>query len=196
MNARTKTRSLAITLVMMFALLLPLATPIWAAEPEETTATVSFTPGQLTLIQTPALDFGNHSIEATTQVYEATNEITPVQVSDLRGGQGGWTLTATLSPFTLTDGITETLQGAYIEIENVAVSGVNETEGTAPTLGANLKLEADGTETAFLTAAVGAGSGVWQAAWAKNDISLSVLPGTARTGANNATLTWTLQAAD
>ena len=193
MNARTKTRSLAITLVMMFALLLPLAQPIFAAEPEETTATVSFIPGQLTLIQTPALDFGNRSIEATTQSYEATNEITPVQVSDLRGNQGGWTLTASLSAFS--DGTNATLQGAYIEIENVIVSAANDTEGTAPALGTNLKLDSDNTVTAFLTAATGTGGGIWQAAWGKSDVTLSVLPGTARAGANNAVLTWTLQAA-
>ena len=196
MNTRTKASSLAIALVTLFALLLILAQPISAANPEETIATVSFDAGELELSQVPAFDFGTQAISATTQAYAATNETSPVMVSDLRGTQEGWSLNVSLSPFTLSDNTTETLQGAFITIEAASVSGANGTTGTAPTLAGTLQIDADSTETSILTAAAGAGSGVWKVDWVNTDAKLSVLPGTARAGANTATLTWTLQAAE
>ena len=195
MFTKTKIGGLALSLILLFAVTIQ---PAYAVEvdSEETNATVNFIAGNLELMGVPEFNFGSPTISSATETYTMTNVVVPVQVSDARGSGEGWSLNVSLSPFTLDDGETESIQGAYIQIKNATVSAVNGTVGDAPLVAsANLQIDSDNTETPVFSAAADAGRGVWQMNWSMGDASLVVLPGTANPGINTATLTWSLQTA-
>ena len=198
MNVKRRTHTgFAISLVSMLALLVTIIPQTaYAADPEnkETVATVTFKPGELELLTVPEFDFGEHAISATTQAYPSTDADTPIEISDLRGSNEGWDLNVSLTPFTLADGTTESIQGSYIEINNAVVSAVNNTVGVKPTVDEEgIHIDSDSSETSIFKA-VNSGGGVWQMTWDAEDATLTVLPGTVRTGENEATLTWSFQA--
>ena len=197
----TKTRITKMALAaMIFAItLLAFTLPLSAhAEPvadDETQAIVTFEAGSLTIGSAPILNFGTNNISSAVDTIEATTVSEPVQVSDLRGSGEGWNLNVSLSPFIHSDGTTETLQGASIQIDKSTVSGANETVGNTPTVPADLEITADNTETPVFIAETGHGMGVWEIEWEATDVDLIVYPGTAHIGTNTATLTWSLQTA-
>ena len=197
----TKRKNHYLTFVLAFLLgALGIFSPqIIQAEPtlvasEESTATVIFEGGDITLDQVVAFNFGTHAIAGTIQKHDSTDEDAVIQISDLRGTAEGWDLNVSLSAFTLT-GNSTTLNGAYIEISDVLIAGVNGTVGNAPAFNADetLQVDADETETSILKAEVGDGSGVWSAKWSASDAKLVVPPGSAQEGTYTADLTWSLQ---
>ena len=195
MFTKTKIGGLALSLILLFAVTVQPAFAV-EADSEETNATVTFVAGNLELVSVPEFNFGSQTISSATETYTMTNTVVPVKVSDARGSGEGWSLNVSLSPFMLEDGETESLQGAYIQIENATVSAVNGTIGDAPAVaGASLQIDSDNSETPVFSAALNAGRGVWQMNWSMGDASLVVLPGTAHPGLSTATLTWSLQAA-
>lgn len=157
----------------------------------ETEASVNFTAGELKLVSTPFIDFGDQDITSEEAEYAASS-VTPVtQVSDLCGSGSGWDLNVALSPFTLDEGGGATLKAATIT--NPKVEAVNGNLGTPPSAKTDVVLDSDGTETPVWNAGTQAGMGVWNLNWNAADTKLTVKPGTAQEGRSVATLTWSLQ---
>ena len=199
MYTKTKRHGLAFALAILISGLSFLSPQITNAEPtivatDESTATVIFEGGDITLDQVASFNFGSHAIAGSTQIHPSTDDDATIQITDLRGTAEGWDLNVSLSAFTLVDG-DDTLDGAYIEISGVIIDGINGTVGDAPTSDASATLEiaSDGVETDILNAVTGSGSGVWAATWGETDATLIVLPGSAKAGSYSADLTWSLQ---
>lgn len=190
----------AVLAFVVFALIASLFTmPVFAevADDDSTEANVSFKSGALTLEKVPQLQFGDHSVPAELAQYPAINEnIVPVEVSDLRGTNVGWTVNVALSPFRLSTGTPEegpyTLAGASVEVTNADVQPVNNTVGTKPQAPQPITIQSDSQEVRVLTANNGTGSGVWESIWTPGSTVLTVLPGTAQIGNHMADMVWTL----
>ena len=192
-----RSKMLTATLAILALTVIFLTLPVYAASggSEDTDASVTFTAGDLTLNSAPTLDFGSQTISAQEQVYPAVTTGSPIQVGDLRGSGIGWDLIVALSPFTLSDDVTATLQGSSISLANPTVTPANGTIGAPPVAQPTVTLTSDSTQTPVLAAEEDTGMGVWETAWAPGDVELTVLPGTAQQGLNTATLTWSLQSA-
>lgn len=167
-------------------------TPDTAAT-KDTQATVSFTAGSLTLNSAPVLDFGEHKLSGTQQVYNAASITDWVEISDQRSTGAGWKLTAKLSEFKLADGSKATLKGAFITIADQTIESATRTTGE-PTGISNVTLTAgDNGSTNILSADSGKGQGVWKSIWSDPDTTLTVLPDTAELGSAYATINWNLE---
>jgi hypothetical protein len=183
------TALIAVAAVALTVMIFPM--PASAATDAPTTAEVEFTAGDLELTGAPDLDFGVHEISNTQENYAAESLPDPIEVTDLRGGNTGWKLTASLSKFQT--GGNDSLVGSYITISNLVISAENGTVGAGPTQ-AGSKLDSDGTSSVkILSAAAGNGNGVWQAAPAQASTTLTVFPGTASVGAHEATINWSIE---
>lgn len=198
-KTRMKTGRWPICIAGALAIVLAMGIPAYTATDTDTEkytqASVTFTAGELILKSAPVLDFGSHDITGSEQRVLAASVSPAIQVSDLRGSTGGWTLMATLSPFTMIDGGQETLKAASIQISKSTVSAVDGNIGTPPAATPNLELPSDGTETPVWVAGSGEGMGVWNLNWAAADTVLVIKPGTAQKGTSVATINWSLQSA-
>ena len=95
-----------------------------------------------------------------------------VQVTDNRGTNTGWRLTAAASEFTEEDG-DSTLKGASLIVTNPQLFSDTENRELAPAphkKPLNL-LDNPGEATTIMTAAKGKGQGTWSMAWSPNAIS-------------------------
>jgi hypothetical protein len=196
MYKKTKMYKLALgitTLITSLTLLIPQQI-IHAAEDEEndmnTTATVTFDAGELTLPEVPAFDFGTQAIADNVQTYSAANASNSIQISDLRGSTEGWTLNVSLSVFTQDE--QETLQDSYITIKDAKIEALNGTKGTLTNVADELKIDSDSSETNVFSTGQESGGGLWQISWTADKATLTVFPGTVLTGTSTAELTWTL----
>jgi hypothetical protein len=193
LSMRKKTTAIVVAVAMVIA---AFAAPMSAsaaplADSEDTTATVVFSAGNLSLDDAPILDFGTHAISNATEDYPATGTAHPITVTDLRGSNAGWNVTASLSGFTSSSN--STLSGAYITLDDISISAANGTVATPPSVtNASIKLDSGGSAVKVLTAANGTGSGVHDAALNLSKTMLTVLPGTASAGTHQATLHWEL----
>jgi len=193
-----KVGSLIVALVGVFVMLLITVQPIYAdaKTTDETTATVTFNPGDIDLSQVPAFDFGTQDISAT-EVSHLSTTATPVIITDLRGNGAGWKLNVSLSEFSCGEDqegeALASLLGSYITIDDAVTEAINGTNASEPANSDSIQINSDGSETTIWGAATDHGLGVWQLEWLANDATLTVLPGTARATVNTATLTWTLQ---
>jgi hypothetical protein len=159
---------------------------------QNTNASVEFEAGGLTLISTPVLDFGKHTISGIKEDYTATSVSAPIRVSDLRGGNSGWSVVAALSGFS--DGSVGTLAGSYITLDNLTIFALNGTLSGAPTQASDsIKLTSDAAAVEVLTAAAEKGNGVWEVALPEADTKLTVFPGTASVGIHDASINWELR---
>ena len=196
MYTKTKTSGLALALVFLLSAL-TIITPrtINAADLNaETTATVEFNAGELSLVSVATLDFGQQDISTSEETYTAKDVDSAIQVSDLRGSGEGWDLTVALSEFTHKDN-DETLPGAYLTFSGTTVEDVNETNGSAPTSVStvSLKIDSDDEQNSIFVAGDEAGMGVWELTIEPEAVELTVLPGTTYAGEYQADLTWSLQ---
>lgn len=184
----------SLTALLLSALiLLALPLTVQAADTGSTQASVSFTGGEMRLNAVPHFDFGSQSITAAAAELEAATVSPDIQVEDLRGKGTGWNLLVSLSPFTLSEGGTPTLNAAEIHLANPTVNAVNGTIGAPPTGYPELVLPSDDTQTPIFAANTNQGMGVWSLSYAPSDSKLFVKPGTAAEGSSAATLTWSLQ---
>lgn len=196
----TKTFSSKRTMFLVAALVLTLFTAPFAAlavevDTLETEASITFEAGNLELISAPDLDFGSHTISNDEEEYEAVTISNDVVVSDLRGTGSGWTLTAQLSAFNhLAPGTdSPTLSGAFITIAEQSLTGSNGNASPAPSAASAVELISGGSLSTILSASAGNGMGGWESAWENSNVTLTVLPGTAKIGASYATINWSLQ---
>lgn len=187
-----KSKNLLATLFILLFTLLILTTPVLAAVADtgSSTATVTFTAGNLTLDSAPNLDFGSHTITGGTQTYPATANASVV-VSDLRGDGAGWHLTAALSAFQLSS--SPTLGNATITLQNGTATPLNGTIGTGPNVPASVVLTSDNVAQRIATAAASTGMGTWGIDYTASNVILTVLNGTAEVGTSTATLSWVLE---
>jgi hypothetical protein len=189
---RTKDFRFLVISIILLALLLAKTTQHVNAE-NTTDALIKFSKGDLLLESVPDFDFGTNDIETSTQAYALEGELAPIQIHDLRGTHEGWTLKVSLSEFKDEQEKTS-LKGAILGIEAASVSALYGTTAAAPApSAASFQLTAGGTEVALLEAAIDSGSGVWQMSFAKDNVSLNVITGTASSGTNTATLAWSLE---
>lgn len=179
----------------------------------------------LSLIYAPAtLDFGSHEIDTLSdQSYNAKNDGTilmPVadatdpenvvskagtkvglQVSDQRGVNTGWTLSAKSTNLASTDGTA--LDGASISFLSTGVtsSGKTQAGSNAYTAGngatsstSNLKLATDNSTTVFASAkaADGTGAGVTVLQWTPENVQLNVDANSAKSATYTGTISWSL----
>lgn len=195
----TKVIAAAVLAVMLVFSLF--AVPVFAGEaPDpastESSATIEFKKGELTLPSVPSLDFGSHDIPTVTSFYKPTNTLSPVTVSDLRGTGTGWHLTAQLSEFKNAND-QPTLNGALLTVTDPSVtSGLvgNTSPAPANELDENNQfvLTSDNAVVKILSAEANAGMGVWDQQWTGAGTELTVFPGNV-SSTNTSTLTWILQ---
>lgn len=151
------------------------------------TATITFTAGELTLVAAPSFDFGSQSIPSGTTSYPATTNTGKLSVSDLRGSGAGWSVTASLATFQNSG---NTLAGSTLALSSSATAAETGTLSSAPVVSSSITLTSDGTVVAIENAATNTGKGVWDTTWGTAE--LTVYAGTAKTGANTSQIDWFL----
>ncbi|MDF0479204.1 WxL domain-containing protein [Vagococcus sp. PNs007] len=135
------------------------------------------TSGPLMINIAPNFDFGDHEIKVGAMSLENESVITSkdanvnytsyVQVTDVRGGQKGWTLS--LDTTALTDG-KDSLDGTFIKVnEKRIVGNVEGLEASAPTAIAE-QIEFNKTGQTIMTADAQKGGGTWSMVFGKEDI--------------------------
>ncbi|WP_165004542.1 MULTISPECIES: WxL domain-containing protein [unclassified Enterococcus] len=151
--------------------------------------------GPLSIDHVSDITFGTQEISASEQVYNAENAEANVQITDKRGVEGGWTLTAATSKFTAEDH--SELKGAVLSFKG------GETQTTLDNTSASPEahdVTFDNTEAKpVMTADSLKGQGTWVDIFQgtqgnNNKIQLQVPSGSAEAKEYTATITWTLTA--
>lgn len=173
--------------------------PLFGADPEDDQNNGTATPGLLKIDRVPNLKFGNVIASGLYQTEYAKNTNPYLQISDLRGSLGGWSVSAKISDFVSkrseTDIRTYLLAGAKLTFRQGTVQEY-ESAFAAPPTSNDVALNQQYQE--ILGATKGAGQGIWAARWSSNQavnqqIELSVLPETAQPGREYAaTISWKL----
>jgi hypothetical protein len=152
--------------------------------------------GPLSLDFVSNITFGTKQISSSDQVYNAQNANARVQITDKRGVEGGWTLTAAATKFVATDA--SELKGAVLSFKNGQAKTTSDNQSAAPT---TTDMTFNNTDAKpVMTAPSLAGQGVWLDVFAgtegnNENIQLAVPAGAAEAKAYTATITWTLAAA-
>ncbi|WP_314060968.1 WxL domain-containing protein [uncultured Vagococcus sp.] len=173
--------------------------PLFGTDPEDNENEGTTTPGYLTIDRVPNLSFGKVVASGLYQTEYALNSNPYIQVSDLRGSLGGWTVSAKISDFiskrTASDTRRYLLGGASLKIQQANVENY-QSEEAAPPLSYPVTLNKEYQKV--MMAETDSGQGIWSSRWqskqAVNDkIELAILPGTAEPGREyEATISWKL----
>lgn len=151
--------------------------------------------GPLSIDNVTDITFGTKEISSTEQVYNAENEEPNVQVTDKRGVEGGWTLTAAASPFIADDN--SELKGAILSFKGGETISSTDNLSTSPKV---YDVTFNNTKDIKIMSAdslTGQGSwaDVYKGTKGNNDkIQLQVPSGSAEAKEYTATITWTLTA--
>ena len=138
--------------------------------------------GPLSIDYVSNISFGTQEISSDSQVYSALNAEPHVQITDKRGVEGGWTLTASVSKFKAED-------QSELKGDNTSAQ---------PTV--NEDVTFNNTEAQnVMSAASLAGEGTWLDVFPgeeghNTDVQLAVPSGSAQAKEYTATITWTLTA--
>lgn len=193
----TKKRSMAklftaCLMVMIMVAAMPITTAFAAtADTDDSTATVEFDPGVLTLKNVPNLNFGKHNITSGAMAPASTADGNVV-VSDLRGNKQGWSLTAQLTKFQT--GSVDSLAGACIDVNGAHTDITADAGNTSPAAECDQAIcitSADDAVKVFFANA-NAGLGDWTSKWTTAKTLLNVPAGAAVVGVHTATLDWIL----
>ncbi|MFC6201453.1 WxL domain-containing protein [Lactiplantibacillus nangangensis] len=157
--------------------------------------------GGLSLIYAPkSLDFGSHEIDVLNDQHYAVDTASAstklwdsnavLEVSDVRGTNAGWRLTATGD--VLTDG-TNPAKGATISLPtgNVTSSGTTANGAKAATT-PTINLNGSTTGVEVLSAAKDSGAGVTVDQMAPAEINLNIAANTVKAGTYSSKINWTL----
>lgn len=152
--------------------------------------------GPLSLDYVSNITFGTKEIATSSQVYNAVNAEPHVQITDKRGVEGGWSLTAAVSKFTAAD--KSELKGAVLSFKNGEARTSSDNTSSKPQVNDNITF--DNTEAKpVMTAASLVGQGTWLDVFAGDEgnntnVQLAVPAGSAQAKEYTATITWTLTA--
>lgn len=141
--------------------------PVAPVDPTDPTAPITpGTPGPLSIDYISNFDFGTQEITTATKTYKAaaqtfTDTTTPAaplyaQVTDNRGTDAGWNLSANATKFTAG---TNELTGAQISLTDSAAVKSNSNNAAAPTV--NDVTLTPGAAVTVASAATGNGAGTW-----------------------------------
>ncbi|MEY8445211.1 WxL domain-containing protein [Enterococcus ratti] len=152
--------------------------------------------GPLSIDYVSNISFGTQEISSSNQVYSALNAEPHVQITDKRGVEGGWELTAATSKFTATDD--SELKGAVLTFKNGEARTKSDNTSGKPAV--NEEITFNNTDAQdVMTAASLAGEGTWLDVFPgeeghNTDVQLVVPSGSAQAKEYTATITWTLTA--
>lgn len=173
--------------------------PQFGNDPEDPKNNGTGSTGLLKIDRVPNFTFSNIVPSGLYQIESAANSNPYIQVSDLRGNLGGWTLSAKISNFvsepTLEDPNSYRLSGASMTVDKGVVEGYK-SEYAAPPTSYEAKLNKDFKK--IFSAEKESGQGIWASRWqrtrgANEKIKIAILPKTARPNTEyHATITWLL----
>lgn len=173
--------------------------PLFGQDPEDPTNNGTNSSGLLKIDRVPNLSFGKVVRSGLYQEEYAINSNPYIQVSDLRGSLGGWTLYAKISNFvsepTTKDQKKYLLSGASLSLTKGDIQEYN-SEYAAPPISHSVSLNKDLQKV--MSADKNAGQGVWATRWksekaVNKKIALDILPNTAKAGREyTATISWQL----
>lgn len=152
--------------------------------------------GPLSIDYVSNITFGTKEIATGSQVYHAVNATPHVQITDKRGVEGGWTLTAAASKFTASD--QSELKGAVLSFKNGDARTSSDNISAKPEV--NNAIVFDNAEAKpVMTATSLAGQGTWVDVFEGDEgnnanVQLAVPAGSAQAKEYTATITWTLTA--
>lgn len=171
--------------------------PTYPVDPDEpeTEGNTGGSEGSFLIVSVSDFEFGKMTIGATTQWLDIQTLRPNIQVVDLRGTNAGWRVSAAVSRFEDASN-NPSLPGAVIHIHNgtpksTSVSG-------EPVQIEDVELTADGESFPVITAAPGAGMGLWVMRWYPETegpayVELEVPAGSATLGAHTANIDWVLE---
>ncbi|EPI03110.1 hypothetical protein D920_00318 [Enterococcus faecalis 13-SD-W-01] len=151
--------------------------------------------GPLSIDYVSNITFGTKDISTTGQIFHAVNATPHVQITDKRGEEGGWVLTAAASKFTASDN--SELKGAVLSFKNGVATTTSDNVSSKPTTN---DVTFDNTDAkTMMTADSLAGQGTWLDTFKGTEgdnanVQLSVPSGSAQAKEYTATITWTLTA--
>lgn len=160
--------------------------------------------GPLSLDVVPHFNFGEGIINSKETTLFAKNQQPYIQVTDLRGPEGGWHVSAQLSEFNIDiESDKKTLKGASITLINGEVISTVEKPSKKPSISNEITLES-GKEASNIVSAnakteekQAQGLGTWLVGWLTDqdenkDVKLTVPAFEASVGSHKATINWTL----
>ena len=173
--------------------------PSFGQDPEDPTNHGTNSSGLLKIDRVPNFSFGKVVRSGLYQEEYAINSNPYIQISDLRGSLGGWTLYAKISNF-VSEPITKDqkrylLSGASLTLKQGTIQEYN-SEYAAPPESYSVSLNKE--QQKIMAADKNAGQGIWAARWKSDqavnkNITLDILPNTAKAGRDyTATITWKL----
>lgn len=199
-----KTASLLLVIPALLATLAPLGTVVQAAESKDTTATTTFDPGALTLETAPAsFQFPTSTLSATavTSFVQNPSALAPLEISNYRGTDSGYKLTATSNPMSATDNSGKNLNGSNLFMDANYMSNPTGTIGSAFDFASLDRIYLDSLDqnqnpipVEILEAAANTdkGLGKWSTAFENDSVGLVTQPGEASAKNYATTITWTL----
>lgn len=141
---------------------------------------------RLAITYVSPLDFGSFNLNGKETIISAKNKAPNIQVRDIRGTAGGWTVQVSRTEFVSEDN--KTLAGAKLYIPAGTVTSRTETTSGAPVASAVL---VDTKAATILDAEVGAGAGAWKNTFGEGEVKLTI-PQDALLGDYTAELNWAM----
>lgn len=158
-----------------------------SAMTDESKASVTFDAGILEIVNVSDIVFNDVAVAAGETTGESQFDAS-ANISDLRGTNAGWTLSAALQGFT-DDTNAPSLEGTEITF----VSGSAEsTAGSNPIVSSGVTLTAEGEPDLLVNAVEGGGIGETSVTWASEDVRLRVLKDVVTVGSHSANINWTM----
>ncbi|MDT2640732.1 WxL domain-containing protein [Enterococcus dongliensis] len=151
--------------------------------------------GPLAINYVSNITFGKKQISTGNEVYNAQNANPRIQITDKRGVEGGWTLTAAASKFTASD--TSELKGAVLSFKNGVANTTSGNQSSAPTT-SDFTFNNEEAKPVMSATSL-AGQGLWVDVFNgeernNSNVQLAVPAGSAQAKEYTATITWTLAA--
>ncbi|MGX7149431.1 WxL domain-containing protein [Enterococcus ureasiticus] len=173
--------------------------PLFGQDPEDPTNSGTNSSGLLKIDRVPNFSFGKVVRSGLYQEEYAINSNPYIQVSDLRGSLGGWTLYAKISNFvsepTTNDQKKYLLSGASLTLNKGDIQEYN-SKYAVPPKSYSVSLNKDLQKV--MAADKDSGQGIWATRWKSGRavnkmITLDILPNTAKVGREyTATIYWKL----
>ena len=152
--------------------------------------------GPLSIDFISTFEFGKQPISENTVVYKAKNKLPYIQVTDTRGTDEGWQLTASITPFRDTEN--RVLKGAQLLLQNGQKRTSSSNVSEEPTVDKKILLDSEESQL-VMQAKKGSGRGTWLVVWPAFDqvdtnenVSLQVLGNSAYPTKYSATINWSL----